>query len=446
MTKLLPLVLALAALSKPCPLPPAPQARPATSFDENAPLVLVTQHDSSSEAPPPKDYKRRDILTLMDAARQRFEKGEISVGSRLRFELFDGVWLTAVVRYVEPMKNGVSLIAEGLDQPAHVSLTYDAVGLTAYIDLPSDGDVLISRFADKKSHLISNQYQEQEPLICPARSRRVLRAPDAVALDDDPLERTRASQIDVGVMYTRKALCNLPSGNGCDDEEYLRELLTQWAFKASSQLTCSGINARINLVNVGEINHTETGTLLGDLTAFEATATGSGAALKKFRIDNKADVVLVLVSAATDGSGIAEVFDTATGPEFVDLATGVLVGAQAFGGYLLLHELGHTMGGGHQHADVGRYEYSRANEIRTDQGTRYTLMAESPPAHRLKLFAGPKVQISGGHTGSSSRDNVRTLNETRGMVEAFQAGALLNLSAVPCGAAYYSGVTSETNP
>jgi hypothetical protein len=446
MMKLLPFVLAVAALSGPCPRPPAPQAQAAKPSAPDAPLVMVTAHVPGVDVPPSKDFTRRDILTLLGPARQRFVVGEISVGSRLKFELFEGVWLTAVVRYVESRKGGLSLIAEGQDRPAHVTLTYDDPALTVFIDLPQDGDVVIARYADDKSRLLSSQYAVQQASNCPSRSQQVLPAPDAVAFEA-ARDSGRPSQIDVGVMYTRNALCTLPSGNGCDDEAYLEQLLKNWAFKASSHLSCSGINARVNLVKVAEIAHTETGTLANDLAAFKVTTAGAGAALKTFRVDNKADVVLVLVSAAQDAYGLAEVFDTTTGAAFRDRATGVLVGVPAFGGFLLLHELGHTMGGGHQFKNVGRYAYSRANEIATQQGTYYTLMGQSPAAFRIKLFAGPNVPLGSGHTGSSSRDNVRTLNETRGMVEQFQTGVLLNLPAVPCGAAYYSQAAPEpTNP
>jgi hypothetical protein len=320
----------------------------------------------------------------------------------------------------------VTLVASGESHPGHVALSYHAGQLAVLFVLPTEGDIEVVPFTARE--LLVSQMETQLSVTCDASGRT---RPGRLRPAPAELTSSTPSQIDVGVMYTGAALCGVRPGEECADENSLRLLLSTWAMASSKYFTCSGIDARINLVAVTKLNYLETGDLDTDLARFNTPSKPPGSDVAEFRDVNDADVVLVLVERGGD-YGLAEVFRTEyTVDQYKQIATGVSVAKVAFG-HTLLHELGHTMGAGHQKKQgTGRYSYSHGNVIRGQSVDHYTLMAQGKGL-RLTLFSGPDVVLGNKKTGSADKDNVRTLNETRALLESFQASDRTPTPAVPC--------------
>ena len=344
---------------------------------------------------------------------------------RLRFDLFEDLQVVAVVDHVEDYRdNGITVVATGENHASHVTLTIEGGTLFASLALPGLGDVEVEPYSSNT--LLVSQYSSRRAVTCRASGRTIARPP---ALP--PPTNDQPTQIDVGVLYTTAVK---------DNEATLQQKLDTWATHSSKYLTCSGVNARVNVVKLMKLDFNETGKLTDDLAALNSPATPHGQKVLQFRKDNQADVVLVLV-AVGDGSGIANIFDSETPGEFRDVATAVVVRGAAFG-HVLLHELGHTMGGGHQPPGHGRFSYSHGNVIDDKPHDHVTIMATGS-GNRLPLFAGPNVQFGNGATGSKSRDIVRTLNETRAAIEGLQQSMRPPTPAVPCSTNLYPRLTKR---
>jgi hypothetical protein len=456
MRRLILLSLAMAALTKPCrPSPPVFSVEQPDSSASVAPLVVTERATTSTDVPPSPEYVRRQVLSLTDAARQRLKNKNVETNARLSFALFDDVTLTAIVRDVESKNEGIlSLIAEGENIPAHVTLSYSSDdGMSAFIDMANDGDISIVRYAEEPQRLLANQFPLETPLACSARSRQVQPSPTDADVAAAAARGNRPSQIDVGVMYTQNVLCAL-AGTGatkCSSEADLRRDLETLVDHASSFMDCSTVKARVNLVGLKQLTHTETGTVKGDLEVFLNTAVRPGKDLLDFRKQYKADIVFVLVSRAVGEKGRAEVFDTPTGPQFANRAIAVVMSGLLYSPELFLHELAHTMGAGHQRPNEGRYSYSRANKFEIEKVDLHTLMTDMTEeiGTRVSLFSGRNLKVKGVKTGSIFRDHVETLDKTRDMVEQFQGGVATTINPIrPCSAKYYqiSTLAETTNP
>jgi hypothetical protein len=388
MRRLFLLSLAMAALTKPCrPATPVFSVeQPVSSSSVVAPLVVTERASTSSSIPPSKQFARRQALMLTEAARQQLRTRSVDTNTRLAFALFDDLTLTATVRHVESKERTLSLIAEGVNIPATITLSYGADdGMSAFIDMANDGDVSIVRYAEEPQRLLANQYPVKTPLTCGARSRAVQSPPvDVEAAEAAP--RDRPSQISVGVMYTPKALCALVGAGAtqCPSESDLWSILKTLVDNASRVLTCNTIKARVNLVGLRMLKHTETGTLEQDLKVFKDYAAGPGKDLLDFRKQQEADVVFVLVAAASDDEGRAEVF-YGTASEFANRATAVMLAGKVYTPDLFVHELGHTMGAGHQFSEKGRYANSYANEFEINKTDFRTIMWASASSTRCPI-------------------------------------------------------------
>jgi len=384
---------------------------------------------------------RRQVAVLTIVARTRLTPANVPRGTRLRFELFGDLNVTAVVDHVEVYRDsGVTLVASGESHPGHVALTYAAGQLAVLFALPTEGDIEVVPFS--ATDLLVSQMEKRLRVSCDATSRLRSGSPAGTA---SAMASNLPSQVDVGVMYTRAALCSLRPTQQCPDEEYLRLKVSSWAMSSSRYFTCSGINARLNVLALKNLSYRESGSLSTDLTRFNSSGAPPGADVAEFRTANDADVVLVLV-AEGDNYGLAEVFTTGYSvDQFKQIATGVAVAKVAFG-HTLLHEVGHIMGAGHQQGQgTGRYAYSHGNVMRSRSGNHYTLMAQGSGS-RLTLFSGPDVPFGKESTGSPTIDNVRTINETRQLVEGFQVSNRTPTPAVPCSRILYRALSGTALP
>ena len=423
-----------------CQRPRIVPSVPPISFATGEPVV-ITQRTADIAPPPVLPVVRRQVAVLTIVARTRLTPANVPRGTRLRFELFEDLNVTAVVDHVEVDRdNGVTLVATGESHPGHVALTYAAGQLAVLFALPTEGDIEVVPFS--ATDLLVSQMEKQLRVSCEASGRH---RPPRPPRTTSPLASNQPSQIDIGVMYTDAALCRLRPTSECPNEQWLSVKLRTWAMLSSRYFTCSGINARLNVVAIKKVSYQESGSLTTDLTRFNSPEASPGTDVAQFRTANQADVVLVLV-ADGDNYGLAEVFTTDyTVDQFKQIATGVVIAQAAFG-HTLVHEVGHILGAGHQQGHgTGRYAYSHGNVLRSRSGNHPTLMAQGRGS-LVTLFTGPDVPFGKGSTGSPTIDNARTINETRQLVEGFQVSNRTPTPAVPCSRILYRVLSGTALP
>jgi hypothetical protein len=387
--------------------------------------------------PPPAAPVRRRQLAEIATATHKVDENIFRVGTSLRFELFSDLIVDAAVQYTERLPDGrLTVIATREGAPGRVYLTVDQGRFTGLFQLPNEGDLDITPYNGER--LLISQYPRQLPLSCSATAgvsgAGKLTVPEVAAADADVV-----SQIDVGVLYTRDAVCGSAAGTCAEEIKNLPGRLNDWAMNTSDVFTCSRINARVNVVGVQELAFEEKDTLSEDLKAFDDPTKSPGSDVRTFRHEKKADIVLVLVSKADKdiNLGLANVFDTSAA-KFAEVATGVALYGEALTHYVLTHELGHTMGAGHQWFEgTGRHWTSHGKKIELKSGYAYTIMAVGGNADRIPFFSNPDVTVPGPgkkKSGTWFSDNAATLNGTRDDVEKFQGGVPTNrLPAIPCG-------------
>lgn len=409
---------------------PTPMTKRPTAVSVGARITVTRVTD---DPPPPGGgiVVRRQFARLGAESRPAINPSIFLPGAVLQFELFRGFSIQAVVRYVEKTKDSDFMaVASREGAPGRLYLRVRAGRFSATVRLPDEGDVDIEYYNAEK--VLISQFVPTLPLWCGSAPSKARWSDDAALEQEDV-----TSQIDVGVMYTPKAACNNASAAQCvEEEQKLLDALPRWLDAASEVMTCSGVNARLNLVGNRVLAYPETGNLEHDLKTVDHPYTSPGKDLVDFRRSSKADAVIVIVSKSSRDYGYANIFDT-DAASFADHATGVVLRAYAGTGSVLLHELAHIMGTGHQWGKGGgRHWYSHGNIVTTKSGLWYSVMATGDTASRNPaLFSDPRLEFGSDkhRTGNFVQNNVKTLNKTRGQVELFQGGKPTSRQgSIPC--------------
>lgn len=341
--------------------------------------------------------------------------------TRLSLNLFDDVMLTALLTNIDRFDTGFVLsgAVEGVDGST-VTLSVVNQTLSASIALP---ELLYQvRFVNNFPAVYEIDYilalPESEPEMVPPALPEGMIFPQATGDDD-------GSQIDVLVVYTPLAMIQL--GGSSATNAYINQSISD----TNSAYANSQINQRMHLVHAAQVSYAETSYDLSYILQNHLTPISDGNldTVHSLRNSYNADLVVLLVQKTGLTCGVGWLMDS----NFINNAfapygfsvVNVSSSCQSGSLFTLAHETGHNMGAQHNIEDSsgqGAYSYSYGHWA-SDYSFR-TVMAYDCPSgcQRIKYFSNPNVFYNGLATGTSGRNNARTLNNTALVVANFRDG------------------------
>jgi hypothetical protein len=234
----------------------------------------------------------------------------------------------------------------------------------------------------------------------------------------DGLERGQApgadngSVIDVLVVYTPASRARYGGTAGIEALINLAVAETNEAYQRSQ------INTRLSLVATEEVNYSESGSMVEDLSRLRNKGDGQLEAVHTWRDSYAVDTV-TLIEEASDFCGIAFLMTTLS-IGFEDHAFSVVDSDCATGYFSFGHELGHNMGSTHDHANGSNSLYPYSFGYWAQDYSFRTIMAYNCPGGcvRVQNFSNPNVLYNGQPTGiayssnpSLAANNARSINE-----------------------------------
>jgi hypothetical protein len=207
--------------------------------------------------------------------------------------------------------------------------------------------------------------------------------------------------IDVLVLYTSSVRSSL--GGDSQSQSFAQQAVDS----SNTAYINSRITQRVRLARAQLSPVSEAGSLSTELSNLRANST-----VASLRNQYRADLV-AMISNTGGGCGIGYLMGSSSGNQnnaFTVTSRTCVVGNLSFA-----HELGHNMGSAHnpENGSGGTYSYSYGHWA---NGVFRTVMSYSNPCAsgctRVAFFSNPSVTYSGRPTGTSTRDNARSINNT----------------------------------
>jgi hypothetical protein len=230
------------------------------------------------------------------------------------------------------------------------------------------------------------------------------------------------SLIDLLVVYTpaSRAPASLQGG--------IEPLIDLGVAETNTAFANSGINSRIRLVHVAELDYSEgfqtsIQTLLSRLSS---PNDGHMDEVHALRDQYQADLVQLIGSSTSGGCGVGYLMRGSSNRLFERQAFSYTAARCISPGYTLAHELGHNLGSNHALGDpggFGAFNYSYGYKD-PEHGFR-TVMAypcEPESCPRVLHFSNPDVSYNGHPAGAAFADNARSINNVRALVANFRVG------------------------
>lgn len=232
-----------------------------------------------------------------------------------------------------------------------------------------------------------------------------------------PAKASGTATIDILVVYTTKAAADNGGKSGVEN------IITTAAAQANTALLNSKINAKIRVVHMAQVSHTEGAGVADDLQSLTDGLIPSFKQVHALRLQYKADLVTLFTAA--HGSSSVGVGWLMAGQPSPDNGFNV-VEIQAAPMLTFIHETGHNLGCNHTKdgGGSGAFPYSfghrfKPTDTKAPSADYRTVMAYAPGV-RVPYFSNPSVSYYGTATGvTDDADNARTINQTASLIAAY---------------------------
>ncbi|MGR9044310.1 MAG: M12 family metallo-peptidase [Gammaproteobacteria bacterium] len=386
----------------------------------------VTQ--STDKVLPPKAIKGRNRLVKVNA--------DLLWSDALTLNLFDDVVVTVVRdRLVDKVKGSTTWIGHVEGEPdSEVFLTVRGRNMSGTVRIGADL-YEIDRGAGGL-HEITKIDPSKNPLHSESKTIEDFQAAGGELSTTTYPENfssstsaTGSTVIDVMVLYTSQALANASGQTGIETK------IANAVAKANQAYINSNVDMQLNVVYAGEVSYNQTGNMSTTLQNLAVTNDGQMDQIHALRDQYGADQV-VLISSESNYCGIAYVM-TNPSSSFNVAAFSVVHDDSKYAclsNNTMAHELGHNQGDQHDRASantVGAYDYSYGYRL-CQTGGFNTIMAYScSGAARVGYFSSPNLTYNGEYLGTSTEDNVRSMNNTKAIVAAFRGSVDLSTPNAP---------------
>ena len=333
---------------------------------------------------------------------------------RVSFPLFDGAARTVSFAQAEISQDGRSAAwtgsIEGDLHSAAVLVHYDDI-VSGHLFL---GDGRVFELVTKSD---GAYLEEFDPSTIRETANDAL---DAGLLPALPLGDTAVADdgtvIDVMVVYT--AATRAAAGG----EAQIQALVREGVALSNQAYANSGINQRLRLAHVGEVDYTESGDISTDLERLTGLTDGFMDNVHQLRDRVGADFVSLWISRSDSAAGVGWL-NTSQSTAFARRAFNVCDRRAAVSNLTFPHELGHNMGSNHDRGNSSGtplFPYSYGFQQADTAPFFRTVMAYACSAGincpRVPYFSNPDVRFAGSLTGvdvnaARSADNRRTFNE-----------------------------------
>ncbi len=227
----------------------------------------------------------------------------------------------------------------------------------------------------------------------------------------------RSAEIDLLVVYTPRLENDYGGYDGV-------EALVRASVESSNiSFENSNIDIELRLVGLRKVDYEEDDEDMSVDLDHMRNKDGVIDETHTWRTEVGADVVYMFRSDTygIDHIGQAWLLDDERGEE--SYAYGVVSGQYVLGDLVLQHEIGHNLGAAHDPDNTesgGLFSYSYGHRFTVSYSTYRSVMAYAP-GYEVNYFSSPNIKYEGVATGTSQRDNARTLRNTASTVAGYRS-------------------------
>jgi len=377
----------------------------------DVPVVVLPADEPGIPLPPlpPGAVRQRLVRVRRDLIVNGVGPGVTEVA----LSLFDDLGLLRV-RPKPIVRDGNGWMWSGnlVNRRGYVILRESPGGIYGIVRIRGEGDVVLNALRDDL--VVASQRSASLGIACGVTrgargNRRRQGFRDAESVD-----------IDVAVLVSPFAVCGAASC-GSDPETARARCVLQnqigiWFDDANYMLNESDVHATLKWAGYDEFDPGERDDLDNLLQELNNPSLPRGMVVLNKRSGFSTDIVVVVVNQGT-ADGMSQPLDPRQPVSGAgNSAVAIVKPSTALDKMAFAHELGHTMGAGHEDGAFGYFASSRAFVSEIDTGN-HTVMAITPgeplPCYSNQGVPNPEKICVGAGIGDAGHDNAGTINVNR---------------------------------